>query len=89
MPRAISPVFQAGLIGYKRYLAWAAGFSFVVNLLTLAIPLYTIQVYDRVLSSGSGATLMVLTVAVIGGMATLGHAGGHQGATARGARGQF
>jgi PrtD family type I secretion system ABC transporter len=70
MPRTISPVFQAGLIGYKRYLAWAAGFSFVVNLLTLAIPLYTIQVYDRVLSSGSGATLMVLTVAVVGGMAT-------------------
>jgi PrtD family type I secretion system ABC transporter len=68
MPRAISPVLQAGLIGYKRYLAWAAVFSFGVNLLTLAIPLYTIQVYDRVLSSGSGATLTVLTIAVLGGM---------------------
>ena len=45
-------------------------FSFGVNLLTLAIPLYTIQVYDRVLSSGSGATLTVLTIAVLGGMVT-------------------
>ncbi len=35
-----------------------------VNLLHLALPLYTIQVYDRVLSSGSMDTLMALAVLV-------------------------
>ncbi len=70
MPRAISPVLHSGLIGYKRYLAWAAVFSCVINLLTLSIPLYTIQVYATAcFRAGSGATLMVLTVAVVGGMA--------------------
>ena len=70
MARRPSPVLMAGLIGYKRYLACAAGFSFFINALTLSIPLYTIQVFDRVLVSGSEATLFVLTIAVIGGLAT-------------------
>lgn len=61
--------FSAGLAGYKRFLVWAAAFSVFINALTLSIPLYTIQVFDRVLPSGSGATLVVLTVAVLGGMA--------------------
>ncbi len=39
-----------------------------MNILTLSIPLYTIQMFDRVLPSGSGATLIVLTVAVLGGI---------------------
>lgn len=69
MTRTLSPVLHAGLIGYKRYLAWSAGFSFVINLLTLSIPLYTIQLFDRVLSSGSSATLVVLTTAVAGAIA--------------------
>jgi PrtD family type I secretion system ABC transporter len=68
MLRGLSPVLLAGLIGYKRYLACAAGFSFFVNALTLAIPLYSIQVFDRVLVSGSEATLIVLTIAVLGGL---------------------
>lgn len=38
-----------------------AGFSIFVNLLMLAGPLYMLQVYDRVLSSRSVATLLVLT----------------------------
>jgi PrtD family type I secretion system ABC transporter len=69
MTRALFPVFQAGLSGYKRFLVWAAVFSVFVNALTLSIPLYTIQVFDRVLPSGSGATLVVLTIAVLGGIA--------------------
>jgi PrtD family type I secretion system ABC transporter len=69
MTRALSPVFRSGLSGYKRFLMWAAVFSVFVNTLTLSIPLYTIQVFDRVLPSGSGATLLVLTVAVLGGIA--------------------
>lgn len=69
MTRTLLPVFRSGLSGYKRFLLWAAVFSVFVNTLTLSIPLYTIQVFDRVLPSGSGATLIVLTVAVLGGIA--------------------
>ena len=35
-----------------------------VNLLHLALPLYTIQIYDRVISSGSMDTLVALTLIV-------------------------
>lgn len=69
MPRLFSPILMAGLIGYKRYLASAGVFSFFMNVLTLSIPLYSIQVYDRVMVSGSGSTLLVLTIAVLGGLA--------------------
>jgi PrtD family type I secretion system ABC transporter len=69
MPRLFSPILLSGLIGYKRYLACAGIFSFFMNVLTLAIPLYSIQVYDRVMVSGSGSTLLVLTIAVLGGLA--------------------
>jgi ATP-binding cassette subfamily C exporter for protease/lipase len=41
---------------------YAAVFSLGVNLLYLALPLYTTQVYSRVLISGSVPTLLVLTL---------------------------
>ncbi len=47
----------------------AGGVGFFVNLLHLALPLFTIQVYDRVLSSGSLETLAalaILTVTLVG-----------------------
>jgi ATP-binding cassette, subfamily C, type I secretion system permease/ATPase len=37
-------------------------FSLAVNVLILALPLYTMQVYDRVLGSGHTETLILLTV---------------------------
>lgn len=40
---------------------YVAGFSFVINLLLLVSPIYMLQLYDRVLSSGSVETLLVLT----------------------------
>ncbi len=43
----------------------AALFSLGVNLLYLALPIYTTQVYSRVLTSGSMPTLIVLTFAAI------------------------
>lgn len=46
-------------------LAFAGLFSFVSNLLYLALPLYTFQIYGRVLSSYSVPTLVVLTVGVL------------------------
>ena len=47
--------------GYKPA-AVAFGFSLVSNLLYLALPLYTFQVYGSVLSSQSQATLLSLTL---------------------------
>ena len=41
---------------------FAALFSLASNLLYLALPIYTNQIYSRVLTSHSGATLIVLTV---------------------------
>lgn len=39
-------------------------FSFFINLLMLAVPIYTMQVLDRVLNSGSQETLIFLTLIV-------------------------
>jgi PrtD family type I secretion system ABC transporter len=57
----ISPLSRA--VGEaKRILGRVAGFSFLINLLMLVSPLYMLQIYDRVLSSGSGPTLFYLTL---------------------------
>ena len=50
--------------------AWAALFSGGANLLMLAVPLYMMQLYDRVLTTGSLDTLLVLTLIVVGALAT-------------------
>lgn len=47
----------------KRILLFVAFFSFVINLLMLVGPIYMMQVYDRVLTSGSVPTLVFLTIA--------------------------
>lgn len=46
--------------------------SFVMNLLALAIPLYSVQVFDRVLHSGSTDTLILITFALAAVLATQG-----------------
>ena len=49
----------------SRAFYWFVGiFSFFVNLLMLTGPIYMLQVYDRVLSSRSEATLLALTLLV-------------------------
>jgi PrtD family type I secretion system ABC transporter len=55
-----SPITKALRLGMKPFF-FAAVFSLVTNVLYLALPLYTTQVYDRVLTSRSHATLYVLT----------------------------
>lgn len=46
----------------KTSFMFAALFSLASNMLYLALPIYTNQIYSRVLTSHSGATLIVLTV---------------------------
>ena len=64
----------------NRHLFWAVGlFSVFANLLMLTGPIYMLQVYDRVLGSGSVATLVALTSLVAflyGIMAVLDHTRG-------------
>ena len=62
-----------GAIGrVRRTMVWAAVFSAGVNVLMLAGPLFMLQVYDRVLASGSVATLQGLLIAVVGAYLFLG-----------------
>lgn len=55
----------------RRSIAAAGLFSLFMQLLILAVPLYTLQIYDRVLTSRSGDTLFWLTVLVVFLIATL------------------
>ena len=57
---------QAALKGTKRLFVSLALFSLFVNVLMLTGPLYMLQVYDRVLSSRSTATLVSLTLLIAG-----------------------
>ena len=58
-------VLTRALAEGKRPFAVAAVFSFFSNLLYLAMPLYTFQVYGRVMQSESQATLWVLTFVTV------------------------
>ncbi|HVJ24637.1 MAG TPA: type I secretion system permease/ATPase [Burkholderiales bacterium] len=50
---------------FRPLFVFAGLFSLVINLLLLVPPLYMLQVFDRVLTSRSGETLFVLTVAAV------------------------
>ncbi|MDX8496159.1 type I secretion system permease/ATPase [Mesorhizobium sp. VK22B] len=49
----------------RRYFLFAAVFSLAINLLYLASPLYMLQIYDRVVTSGSETTLVMLTLVLL------------------------
>jgi len=54
---------------FRRGLAVAAVFSLFISVLQLTVPLYMLQVFDRVLSSGNLDTLAMLTVIAVGALA--------------------
>lgn len=47
---------------FQRHFVWAGVFSLFINLLLLTSPIYMLQIYDRVLSSRSVTTLVVLSI---------------------------
>src|SRR5215510_8801546 len=55
----------------RGYFTTAGLFSLGINLLYLAGPLYMLQVYDRVISSASKTTLVMLTIALFVALVTL------------------
>ncbi|WP_377810333.1 type I secretion system permease/ATPase [Azospirillum sp. A29] len=52
-------------------LMWATGFSLLINVLMLTSSLYMMQIYDRVLPSGSLPTLLFLSLITAGALALL------------------
>jgi ATP-binding cassette subfamily C protein/ATP-binding cassette subfamily C protein EexD len=56
----------------RRSFVAAGFFSLLANLLVLAVPIYMLQVYDRVLTSRSTETLVYLTLLALGALLTLG-----------------
>ncbi|WP_339765781.1 type I secretion system permease/ATPase [uncultured Hoeflea sp.] len=64
-PPAAKPIDVSGVFGSLRSAFWGIGVvSLLINVLMLTGPLFMLQVYDRVLASGSVPTLIV-----IGGLA--------------------
>lgn len=61
----LAPPLRAAIDAAKVPLAFAALFSLASNLLYLALPVYTMQIYGRVLTSQSQSTLIVLTGGVL------------------------
>jgi PrtD family type I secretion system ABC transporter len=59
------------LLSCKSYFVTVMIFSCAINLLYLAGPLYMLQVYDRVVSSGSIVTLVMLTLVLLLAFAAL------------------
>lgn len=70
-PSSSGPLFSETLSRCRAALVWAGGFSLLVNILTLTSSLYMMQVFDRVLSSGSLPTLVYLTLIAVGGLALM------------------
>lgn len=60
-----SPEIPRALGAVRGYFVTAGIFSLAINLLYLAGPLYMLQVYDRVVSSGSVTTLVMLSLALL------------------------
>jgi PrtD family type I secretion system ABC transporter len=52
----------------RRHFAFAGLFSLIINLLQLTVPLYMLQVFDRVLTSRSYETLVALSIAAAGAL---------------------
>src|SRR5215813_6696971 len=66
------PPLTAAMTAIRRQAPALIGFSFVANLLLLVSAIYMLQIYDRVLSSGSMDTLLWLTLVALAALAIYG-----------------
>lgn len=64
-------VFDQTVAACKKALVPVLVFSAFINLLMLTVPIYMLQVFDRVLTSRSHETLLLLTLIAIGAIVTL------------------
>src|SRR5690606_33772334 len=62
----------SGLRTCARGLVSIGLFSLALNFLLLAVPLYTLSIYDRVLTSRSGDTLIMLSVLAVAALVIVG-----------------
>jgi len=67
-----SPTMRLTLAACRRHFGYAALFSALLNLLIVAPMLYMLQVYDRVVPTQGVTTLLLLTLALIIALATMG-----------------
>lgn len=67
----MTDVFADAVAAIKRGFTPVIVFSFFINMLMLTVPLYMLQVFDRVLGSGNVDTLVVLTTIAIVSLLTL------------------
>ncbi|MFC1602758.1 type I secretion system permease/ATPase [Pseudomonadota bacterium] len=66
-PEQLAEIIKTCRSGMKAVIV----FSLFINLMMLAAPLYMLQVFDRVIGSGSTDTLLYLTIITIAAIATL------------------
>ena len=64
-------VLDAAFAEFRPAFLPLAAFSFAINLLVLAVPLFMLQVFDRVMTSQSLDTLVVLTIGALGALAVM------------------
>jgi len=69
--RSPPPVIKAALEACRKHFVYAMGFSALLNLLFIAPMLYMLQVYDRVIPTQGGITLLFLTLVLLFALATL------------------
>jgi len=63
--RTATSVLEAAVRGCRRAFVSIGAFTFAINLLVLTVPVYMVQVFDRVMTSRSVDTLLVLSIAAI------------------------
>jgi PrtD family type I secretion system ABC transporter len=75
-PAAPAALLQGAAAAVRRELWPVAAFSLLINLLALVSSIYTMQLFDRVLASGSRDTLLLLTLIALAALAVMGVLGG-------------
>jgi ATP-binding cassette subfamily C protein EexD len=72
MKKNVENEFKKAILGLKKSFYFAGFVSLFINLLMLVPSLYMLQLYDRVLSSRSEETLLMLTIIVVVMFAVMG-----------------